>query len=141
MSSNLHVYINQTDRGELVIGAEIDPYSSYNMQSTLPTLEQISGHSLELFPCIRHVRVLRQWGGICDMTPDYSPLMGETEVKGFLVDVGWGTYGFKAGPVSGKMMAELIATGKTPELIGPFAPGRFRENTLVGEKAAAAVSH
>jgi sarcosine oxidase subunit beta len=141
VSSNLHVYINQTDRGELVIGAEIDPYSSYNMQSTLPTLEQISGHSLELFPCIRNVRVLRQWGGICDMTPDYSPLMGETEVKGFLVDVGWGTYGFKAGPVSGKMMAELIATGKTPELIRPFAPGRFRENTLVGEKAAAAVSH
>ncbi|PYV82903.1 MAG: sarcosine oxidase subunit beta [Acidobacteria bacterium] len=141
VSSNLHVYINQTDRGELVIGAEIDPYSSYNMQSTLPTLEQISGHSLELFPCVRNVRVLRQWGGICDMTPDYSPLMGETEVKGFLVDVGWGTYGFKAGPVSGKMMAELIATGKTPELIRPFAPGRFRENTLVGEKAAAAVSH
>ena len=141
VSSNLHVYINQTDRGELVIGAEIDPYSSYNMQSTLPTLEQISGHSLELFPCVRNVRVLRQWGGICDMTPDYSPLMGETEVKGFLVDVGWGTYGFKAGPVSGKMMAELIATGRTPELIRPFAPGRFRENTLVGEKAAAAVSH
>ena len=141
VSSNLHIYISQTDRGELVIGAEIDPYSSYNMQSTLPTLEQIAGHSLELFPCIRNVRVLRQWGGICDMTPDYSPLMGETEVKGFLVDVGWGTYGFKAGPVSGKMMAELIATGKIPELIRPFAPGRFRENTLVGEKAAAAVSH
>ncbi|PYV92807.1 MAG: sarcosine oxidase subunit beta [Acidobacteria bacterium] len=141
VSSNLHIYISQTDRGELVIGAEIDPYSSYNMQSTLPTLEQIAGHSLELFPCIRNVRVLRQWGGICDMTPDYSPLMGETEVKGFLVDVGWGTYGFKAGPVSGKMMAELIATGKIPKLIRPFAPGRFRENTLVGEKAAAAVSH
>jgi sarcosine oxidase subunit beta len=75
------------------------------------------------------------------MTPDFSPIMGETEVKGFLVDVGWGTYGFKAGPVSGKMMAELIASGKTPELIRPFAPSRFRGNDLVGEKAAAAVSH
>jgi sarcosine oxidase subunit beta len=141
VSSNLHVYISQTDRGELVIGAEIDPYSSYSLRSTLPTLEQIAGHSVELFPCIRSVRVLRQWSGICDMTPDFSPIMGETEVKGFLVDVGWGTYGFKAGPVSGKMMAELIASGKTPDLILPFAPSRFRGNVLVGEKAAAAVSH
>ncbi|MBI3798489.1 MAG: FAD-dependent oxidoreductase [Deltaproteobacteria bacterium] len=142
VSSNLHVYVNQTDRGELVLGAEIDPYSSYSSASTLPTLEMIAAHTLELFPALVEVRVLRQWAGVCDMTPDYSPIMGEVpEVRGFLVDVGWGTYGFKAGPVSGKTMAELIATGRTPDLIKPFALSRFYEDRLVGEKAAAAVSH
>jgi sarcosine oxidase subunit beta len=142
VSSNLHVYVNQTDRGELVLGAEIDPYSSYSSASTLPTLEMIAAHTLELFPALTEVRVLRQWAGVCDMTPDYSPIMGEVPgVRGFLVDVGWGTYGFKAGPVSGKTMAELIATGKTPDLIKPFALSRFYEDRLVGEKAAAAVSH
>ncbi len=142
VSSNLHVYVNQTDRGELVLGAEIDPYSSYSVASTLPTLEMMAAHTLELFPALEEVRVLRQWTGVCDMTPDYSPIMGEVPgVQGFLVDVGWGTYGFKAGPVSGKTMAELIATGKTPDLIKPFALSRFYEDRLVGEKAAAAVSH
>ena len=142
VSSNLHVYVNQTDRGELVLGAEIDPYSSYSSASTLPTLEMIAAHTLELFPALAEIRVLRQWAGVCDMTPDYSPIMGEVPgVRGFLVDVGWGTYGFKAGPVSGKTMAELIVTGKTPALIQPFTLSRFYENRLVGEKAAAAVSH
>src|SRR6266849_4885365 len=142
VSANLHVYVNQTDKGELVLGAEIDPYSSYSSASTLPTLEMIAAHTLELFPALAEVRVLRQWAGVCDMTPDYSPIMGAVPgVRGFLVDVGWGTYGFKAGPVSGKTMAELIVTGKTPDLIKPFAFSRFYENRLVGEKAAAAVSH
>jgi sarcosine oxidase subunit beta len=75
------------------------------------------------------------------MTPDYSPIMGFTPVEGFLLDVGWGTYGFKAGPVSGKRMAELIATNQTPELIAPFALSRFNEGRLVGEKGAASVGH
>ncbi len=142
VSANLHVYVNQTDRGELVLGAEIDPYASYSLASTLPTLEMIAAHTLELFPQLEEVRVLRQWTGVCDMTPDYSPIMGEVPgVPGFLVDVGWGTYGFKAGPVSGETMAELIVTGKTPDLIKPFALSRFYEDRLVGEKAAAAVSH
>ena len=142
VSATLHVYVSQTDRGELVLGAEIDPYSSYSSASTLPTLEMIAAHTLELFPALEEVRVLRQWAGVCDMSPDYSPIMGEVPgVRGFLVDVGWGTYGFKAGPVSGKNMAELIVTGKTPELIKPFALSRFYEDRLIGEKAAAAVSH
>jgi sarcosine oxidase subunit beta len=142
VSSNLHVYVNQTDRGELVLGAEIDPYSSYSSASTLPTLEMIAAHTLELFPALAEIRVLRQWAGVCDMTPDYSPIMGAVPgARRFLVDVGWGTYGFKAGPVSGKTMAELIVTGETPDLIKPFAFSRFYENRLVGEKAAAAVSH
>lgn len=142
VSANLHVYINQTDRGELVIGAEIDPYSSYSMFSTLPTLEMIVGSSVELFPCIKEVRVLRQWAGVCDMTPDYSPILGPVQgLKGFVLDVGWGTYGFKAGPVAGKNIAEYIATGKMPDVIRPFMLSRFYGDQLVGEKAAAAVSH
>ncbi len=142
VSANLHVYVSQTDRGECVIGSEIDPYASYSYRSTLPFLENTAHHTLELFPCLKHVRVLRQWAGICDMTPDYSPIMGEVpEVQGLILDVGWGTYGFKAGPVSGKRIAELIATGRTPDLIRPFSITRFAEDRLVGEKAAAAVSH
>jgi sarcosine oxidase subunit beta len=142
VSSNLHVYVSQTDRGECVIGSEIDPYSSYSHRSTLPFLEHTAHHTLELFPCLKHVRVLRQWAGICDMTPDYSPIMGEVPgVKGFYLDVGWGTYGFKAGPVAGRRTAELMATGRTPDLIKAFSLTRFSDGRLVGEKAAAAVSH
>ena len=142
VSATLHVYVSQTDRGELVIGSEIDPYASYSYRSTLPFLEATAAHTLELFPCLRRVRVLRQWAGVCDMTPDYSPIMGEVPgLKGFILDVGWGTYGFKAGPVAGRRIAELIATGRTPELIKPFSLTRFYDDTLVGEKAAAAVSH
>jgi sarcosine oxidase subunit beta len=142
VSATLHVYLSQTDKGELVIGAEIDPYQSYSMMSTLPTLEQMATYTLELFPWLHGVRVLRQWAGICDMTPDFAPIMGSaSEVGNFYMDVGWGTYGFKAGPISGKCMAELIATGKSPSLIAPFSPARFETGRLVGEKAAAAVSH
>jgi sarcosine oxidase, subunit beta len=142
VSATLHVYLSQTDKGELVIGAEIDPYQSYSMRGTLPTLEQMATYTLELFPWLHGVRVLRQWAGICDMTPDFAPIMGAaSELNNFYMDVGWGTYGFKAGPISGKCMAELIATGKSPGLIQPFSPARFETGRLVGEKAAAAVSH
>jgi sarcosine oxidase, subunit beta len=142
VSATLHVYLSQTDKGELVIGAEIDPYQSYSMRGTLPTLEQMAIYTLELFPWLHGVRVLRQWAGICDMTPDFAPIIGTaSELKNFYMDVGWGTYGFKAGPISGKCMAELIATGKRPSLIEPFSPARFETGRLVGEKAAAAVSH
>jgi sarcosine oxidase subunit beta len=141
VSATLHVYVNQTDKGELVLGAEIDPYQSYSMRSTLPTLEQIAGHTLDLFPQLHGLRILRQWAGVCDMTPDYAPIIGRAEeVENFYMDVGWGTYGFKAGPIAGQCTAELIATGKTPALIQAFSPGRFRRGQLVGEKAAAAVS-
>ena len=142
VSANLHVYINQTDRGELVIGAEVDPYQSYSMAGTLPTLEQMASYTLELFPQLHNVKVLRQWAGICDMTPDFSPIIGGVEsLAGFYQDVGWGTYGFKAGPIAGKCLAELIATSRTPDLIAPFTLSRFRDGLLVGEKAAASVSH
>jgi sarcosine oxidase, subunit beta len=142
VSATLHVYLSQTDKGELVIGAEIDPYQSYCMKGTLPTLEQMATYTLELFPQLHGVRILRQWAGICDMTPDFAPIIGVSQqVSNFYMDVGWGTYGFKAAPISGKCMAELIATGKAPRLIEPFSPARFEMGNLVGEKAAAAVSH
>jgi len=142
VSATLHVYVSQTDRGELVIGSEIDPYSSYSRRSTLPFMESSAAHIVELLPSVAGVKVLRQWAGICDMTPDYSPIMGVvSDIGGFILDVGWGTYGFKAGPAAGKNIAELIATGKTPEMIRPFALERFAKDELIGEKAAAAVSH
>ena len=141
VSASLHVYVNQTDKGELVIGAEIDPYQSYSLKGTLPTLEQMASYTLELFPQLSSLRVLRQWAGICDMTPDYAPIIGASrEISNYFVDVGWGTYGFKAAPAAAKNMAELIATGKTPKIIEAFSPARFYGGQLVGEKAAAAVS-
>ncbi len=141
VSATLHAYVSQTDRGELVAGAEINPYASYSHRSTLPFLESTAQHLLELMPALAEVKVLRQWAGICDMTPDFSPIMGFTPVKGFVQDIGWGTYGFKAGPIAGKMMAQLIATNNTPNLIAPFSLERFYKGELIGEKAAAATSH
>jgi sarcosine oxidase subunit beta len=141
VSGTLHVYVSQTDRGELVFGASVDPFTSYSMRGSLEFTEGLAGHVLELMPSIAKMRVLRQWAGLCDMTPDFAPIMGPTPVTGFLVDVGWGTYGFKAGPVSGETMAKLVATGKTPELIAPFDLGRFERGELMGEKGAAAVGH
>src|SRR5262245_27702794 len=142
VSATLHVYVNQTDRGEVVIGEEIDPYSSYSMRSTVRFLENAAAHTLELFPCLAEVKVLRQWAGICDLPPDYAPIIGPVDgVEGFILDVGWGTYGFKAGPAAGYRVAELIATGKVPAVLQPFALRRFADLQPLGEKAAAAVSH
>jgi sarcosine oxidase subunit beta len=141
VSGSLHVYVSQTARGELVFGASVDPFAQYSMRGSLDFIEGLAGHVLALMPGLSKMRLLRQWAGLCDMTPDYSPIMGTTEVKGFLVDIGWGTYGFKAGPVSGEQMAALIATDRTPDLIEPFDIRRFLEGRLVGEKGAASVGH
>jgi sarcosine oxidase subunit beta len=141
VSGSLHVYVSQTARGELVFGASVDPFAQYSMRGSLDFIEGLAGHVLALMPGLSKMRLLRQWAGLCDMTPDYSPIMGTTDVKGFLVDIGWGTYGFKAGPVSGEQMAALIATDRTPELIEPFDIRRFLEGRLVGEKGAASVGH
>jgi sarcosine oxidase subunit beta len=141
VSASLHVYVSQTERGELVIGASVDPFSSYSMDGSLEFTEEVATHLLELMPALDKVRILRQWAGICDMTPDFSPVMGPTPVAGFYLDVGWGTYGFKAGPVSGEVMAECIATGRTPALIASFGLDRFERGALMGEKGAASVGH
>jgi len=141
VSSQMHVYISQTDRGEVLVGSEIEPYSSYSQDSTLDFLEVTAHHTVEMLPVLGRVKVMRAWGGLCDVTPDYSPIMGRTEVEGFLIDGGWGTYGFKATPIVGVTMAELIHTGSVPDLIAPFALDRFWKRELVSEIAAAAVSH
>lgn len=142
VSATLHVYVNQSDKGELVIGSEIDPYQSYSTRATLPTLEQMATYTLDLFPQLHAIRVMRQWGGVCDMTPDFAPIIGcAEEVDRFYMSVGWGTYGFKAAPAAGKCTAQLIATGQVAPIIAPFTPARFRTGKLLGEKAAAAVSH
>ena len=141
VSSQMHVYISQTDRGEILIGAEIEPYTTYRTTSTFPFLEYSARHTLELFPQLERLKVLRQWTGLCDLSPDYSPILGVTELEGFLVSCGWGTYGFKAAPIVGTTLAELVAAGRTPDLIAPFVLERFYEDTPVSELAAAAVSH
>jgi sarcosine oxidase subunit beta len=141
VSATLHIYVSQTDRGEVLIGAEIEPYTTYSQASTLSFLETSAQHAVDLLPALSQIKVLRTWSGLCDVTPDYSPIMGRTEVDGFFIDGGWGTYGFKAAPISGVCMAELVATGTTPKLIQPFALSRFWDRQLVSELAAAAVSH
>ena len=141
VSGSLHVYVSQTDRGELVFGAAVDPLATYDTGGSLAFAEELAGHVLQLMPGLGRMRLLRQWSGLCDMTPDYSPIIGPTPVAGFYCDVGWGTYGFKAAPVAGEQLAACIAGGETPELIAPFGLSRFAEGRLVGEKGAAAVGH
>ncbi len=137
-SANFHAYVYQTDRGEVVIGGGVDPYPSYSQRSTLLPMEELAAHTLEMFPCLKNVKVLRQWAGLCDMSPDYAPIMGVVEgIDGFVLTCGWGSWGFKAAPVAGKRLAQLIATGETPDLIKPFALSRFRDGMLVNERAAA----
>ena len=141
VSGSLHVYISQSDRGELVMGGATDPYPRYQTSSTLDFMEGLMAHILELFPFMGDVPVLRQWAGMTDMTPDFAPVMGLTPVENYYIDSGWGTWGFKATPVCGTSMAELIATGRVPELIKDFRLDRFRDFSLMGEKGAASVGH
>jgi sarcosine oxidase subunit beta len=141
VSGSLHVYISQSSRGELVMGGSTDPYPLYSSRSTLEFKEGLMGHMLELFPMLVEVKVMRQWAGIADMTPDFSPIMGLTPLENYFIDSGWGTWGFKATPVCGKRMAETLATGTPPELIAPFALDRFARFDQIGERGAASVGH
>ncbi len=141
VSSQMHIYMSQTDRGEFLIGSEIEPWTTYQQNGTLNFLQESTRHALELFPQLERAQMLRSWAGLCDVSPDYSPILGKTEVDGFHVSTGWGTYGFKAAPIVGVTLAEMIATGKTPELIEPFKLERFYTDELVSELGAAAVSH
>jgi sarcosine oxidase subunit beta len=141
VSGSLHVYISQSSRGELVMGGSTDPYGLYSTRSTLDFKEGLLGHMLELFPFLDNVTVLRQWAGMADMTPDFSPVMGLTPVENYYIDAGWGTWGFKATPVCGKRMAQTVATGKVPDVLEPFRLDRFVDFAQVGEKGAASVGH
>lgn len=141
VSGSLHIYVSQTARGELVMGASLDPYELHSTRSTFDFVEHLSAAMLELFPCLSHVKIVRQWAGMADMTPDFAPIMGPTPVEGFYLDAGWGTWGFKATPVCGKTMAYTVATGRPHALITGFAFDRFARYELTGEKGAASVGH
>jgi sarcosine oxidase, subunit beta len=135
--ADMLVYISQTSRGELLVGAEIERYSTYSTRSTFSFLAECASRCIDLLPFSAKLQILRQWTGLCDMSPDYSPIMGLTEVEGFVVSTGWGTWGFKAIPVSGMAMAELVASGKVPSLIAPFRVDRFRDDRLVADRSSA----
>jgi sarcosine oxidase subunit beta len=141
MSNSMHAYISQSDKGELVIGAGTDQYTSYSQTGGL----HITTHTLdaicELFPMFRRMRMLRNWGGIVDVTPDRSPIIGKTPVPGLFVNCGWGTGGFKATPGSGHVFAATIARGEPHPIAAPFTLDRFRTGRLIDEAAAAAVAH
>ena len=141
VSGSLHVYVSQSSRGELVMGGSTDPYSLYSTRSTLDFKEGLLGHMLELFPFLGDMRLARQWAGMTDMTPDFSPVMGKTPLENYYIDSGWGTWGFKATPVCGVTMAHTVATGEPHDLIKPFRYDRFKEFLQVGEKGAASVGH
>jgi sarcosine oxidase subunit beta len=139
VSGSLHIYISQSARGELVMGASLDPYEVQSTRSTLDFVEGLSAHMLDMFPFMSHVKVMRQWAGMADMTPDFAPIMGKTEVGGFYLDAGWGTWGFKATPICGRTMARTVATDQNDPLIAGFSLERFRRYAMTGEKGAASV--
>jgi sarcosine oxidase subunit beta len=141
MSNTVHAYMSQSDKGDLVIGAGTDQYVSYSQTGGL----HIAMHTLdaicELFPIVRRVRMMRNWGGIVDVTPDRSPILSKTPIPGLFVNCGWGTGGFKATPGSGHVFAHLLATGEPHPFGAPFTLDRFHTGRLIDEAAAAAVAH
>jgi sarcosine oxidase, subunit beta len=140
-STALHCYVSQSARGELVIGGGSDPYELYSTRSTLELKESLAASALEMFPFIGGLKVLRQWAGVTDMTPDYSPVMGLSPLSNYWLDAGWGTWGFKATPASGFYLAHAIAANRVPDEIRAFRLDRFDRFDLVNEMGATAASH
>ena len=136
-SSELLCYVSQTGRGQMLMGAEFDSQPSYSMASSYEFLQTVSTKVTHILPFLRNLRILRQWAGICDISPDYSPIMGFTGVDGLLITTGWGTWGFKAIPAGGEAMAELIATGKVPQLIDSFGLWRFAADHAMADQGSA----
>ena len=141
MSNTVHAYISQSDKGELVIGAGTDQYTSYSQRGALHIVEETIASICEIFPIFSRMRMLRNWGGIVDVTPDRSPILGKTPVPGLYVNCGWGTGGFKATPGSAHVFAHTIARDEPHPLNAAFNLDRFRTGRLVDEAAAAAVAH
>ena len=140
-SAELHTYVQQTARGEIVIGGNIDGYDLYSTRVTLDVKEEMAAHTLELFPFLANVRVMRQWAGIADVTPDASPIIGESPVRNYWLDAGCGTWGFKAIPATGKYLAQAIATFTVPEILHAYRLDRFRTFDLVNEMGSSAIAH
>jgi sarcosine oxidase, subunit beta len=141
MSNAVHVYVSQSDKGELVIGAGIDAYNSYAQRGSFHVIESQMGALIELFPTFSRLKMMRSWGGIVDVCPDASPIIGRTQIENLFINCGWGTGGFKATPGSGWVFAHTIATGEPHPLAAPFALDRFATGALVDEHGAAAVAH
>jgi len=136
-SMDLYVYTQQTARGELVVGGETLPYNTYSTRSTFDFVAETAKRTIQLLPFMAKARLMRQWTGLCDMTPDSSPLLGESEVRNLFLMSGMGTWGFKGAPIFGKTIAEMLATGRVNPLIAPFAPDRFRNDRMVPDAASA----
>jgi sarcosine oxidase subunit beta len=141
MSNAVHVYVSQSDKGELVIGAGIDAYNSYAQRGSLAVVEGQMGALVELFPIFSRLRMMRQWGGIVDVSPDASPIVAKTPVENLYFNCGWGTGGFKATPGSGWVFAHTIAHDEPHPLNAPFTLERFNTGFLIDEHGAAAVAH
>ncbi len=141
-SPAFHCYVQQTSRGEIVIGGNADPYPLYQTRATLELKEELAAHTAMLFPAMANLKILRQWAGLTDVTSDFSPIMGSSPVENYYLDAGWGTWGFKATPICGKTMAELVASGgNVPALIEPFALERFEHMDEINEIGATAAGH
>ena len=141
LSPNTGVYISQTQKGELVMGGMLDLYNSYGQRGTFPTIEKVVTAVVEMFPTFSQMRLMRHWAGIVDISPDSSPILGQTPVDNIYINCGWGTGGFKAIPAGGYLLAHSIAKGSPHKLAAPFGLNRFRENRLVDEGAAAGIAH
>ena len=141
MSNAVHGYISQSDKGELVIGAGIDPYIGYGQKGSFCTIEHCMQAIMELFPYFSRVRMLRQWGGIVDVSPDACPIISKTPINGLYLNCGWGTGGFKATPGSGWVFAHTLANDEPHQLNTPFSLERFSTGALIDEHGAAAVAH
>jgi sarcosine oxidase subunit beta len=141
MSNTVHVYVSQAHKGELVMGAGLDPYNGYGQRGAIHVIERQMAAALELFPIFARAHVVRTWGGIVDVTPDASPIVGLTPIEGLFVNAGWGTGGFKATPGAGWVYAHTIAHGEPHPLNEPFALERFETGALIDEHGAAAVAH
>lgn len=135
------VYINQTQKGEMVMGGVLDLYHSYAQRGNFPTIEKTVTAVVEMFPTFSQMRLMRHWAGIVDISPDSSPILGQTPIENMFINCGWGTGGFKAIPAGGYLLAYSIAKGTPHELAAPFGLNRFRENRLVNEGAAAGIAH
>ena len=141
MSGAVHVYISQSDKGELVIGAGIDAYNSYAQRGGFHVLEHQIAALTELVPITARLRMMRTWAGIADICPDASPIIGATPVPGLYINGGWGTGGFKATPGSGWLFAWTLAKGAPHPINAPFSLDRFTTGALIDEHGAAAVAH
>ncbi|MBW8639221.1 sarcosine oxidase subunit beta family protein [Hoeflea sp. WL0058] len=141
MSNTVHAYISQSDKGELVIGAGTDQYTSYSPTGGLHIISHTLDAICEMFPIFTRMKMLRSWGGIVDVTPDRSPILAKTPVPGLYVNCGWGTGGFKATPGSADVFAHTIANDAPHSINAPFTLERFRTGRLIDEAAAAAVAH